>query len=68
MSSTSADFDDLWSGFLAGVGPAGAYCVALGPVERQALRSALFARIGEPTGAFSMDAVARCAVGVVPHA
>ncbi len=28
------DFDELWGGFLAGVGPAGAFCVSLGGDDR----------------------------------
>lgn len=66
VTSTYTSFDELWAGFLAGVGPAGAYCVALPDADRDRLRSELFARFGSPTGSFSLDAVARCAVGRVP--
>lgn len=59
-------FDELWSGFLGGVGPAGAYCTSLGDDRRERLRAALFDRVGAPSGAFSLAAVARCAVGRVP--
>lgn len=65
-ASTYGSFDELWSGFLAGVGPAGAYCTALSVADRGRLRSELFARLGSPTGSFTLGAVARCAVGVVP--
>lgn len=65
-ASTYGSFDELWSGFLAGVGPAGAYCTALSVGDRGRLRSELFARMGSPTGSFTLGAVARCAVGVVP--
>jgi SAM-dependent methyltransferase len=66
VSSTYASFDELWRGFLAGVGPAGAYCLSLGEADRDRLRSALFTRCGEPAGAFTLGAVARCAVARVP--
>jgi SAM-dependent methyltransferase len=67
VSSSYAGFDELWSGFLAGVGPAGAYCVSLSDGERQRLRTALFHRLGEPTGSFELGAVARCAVARTPR-
>lgn len=66
VASTYASFDELWSGFLAGVGPAGAYCSSLGDAEREALRGTLLARLGSPSGSFTLAAVARCAVGRVP--
>jgi len=66
VSSTYAGFEDLWNGFLAGVGPAGAYCVSLPDDDRQRLRTALFRRLGEPTGSFALGAVARCAVARTP--
>lgn len=67
VSSTYADFDELWNGFLAGVGPAGAYCVSLDDAGRAALRAALYARLGEPSGTIALNAVARCAVGRTPE-
>lgn len=66
-SSTYSSFDDLWGGLLAGVGPAGAYCVSLSDADRDRLRKALFARVGSPVGGFTLGAVARCAVGRVPQ-
>lgn len=60
VSSTYRDFDELWAGFLAGIGPAGAYCVALAERQRERLRAALHERIGEPASSFTMQAVARC--------
>ncbi|HUF97118.1 MAG TPA: methyltransferase domain-containing protein [Ilumatobacter sp.] len=67
VSSSYADFDELWNGYLAGVGPAGAYCVALPADDRQRLRTALFRRLGEPTGSLELGAIARFAVGRVPR-
>jgi SAM-dependent methyltransferase len=65
-ASTYASFDELWRGFLAGVGPAGAHCTSLSEGDRNRLRTELFARFGSPTGSFTLGAVARCAVGRVP--
>jgi SAM-dependent methyltransferase len=66
VASTYADFDELWSGFVAGIGPAGSYCVALPDHRRAALREELFRGLGSPPGSFSMAAKARCAVGRSP--
>ncbi|MDH4147084.1 MAG: methyltransferase domain-containing protein [Acidimicrobiia bacterium] len=66
VSSTYSDFDELWAGFLAGVGPAGAYCVALPDEGRSRLRTALHRRLGEPTGPITLGAVARSAAGRTP--
>lgn len=66
VASTYASFEELWNGFMAGVGPAGAYCVSLDDRDRDRLRAAVFERFGSPTGPFTLNAVARCAVGRVP--
>jgi len=62
-SSTYESFDELWAGFLAGIGPAGAFCVALDPDRRSRLRAELFERVGAPSGPFTLGAIARGAVG-----
>jgi SAM-dependent methyltransferase len=66
VTSTYASFEELWSGFLAGVGPAGAYCVSLSTADRERLRSAVCERFGSPTAAFTLGALARAAVARVP--
>lgn len=66
VTADYADFDELWSGFLGGVGPAGAYCVGLPDDRRERLRAAFFDRVGRPAGGFALAAVARCAVGRTP--
>ncbi|MGE0878937.1 MAG: class I SAM-dependent methyltransferase [Acidimicrobiia bacterium] len=66
VATTYADFDELWSGFMAGIGPAGAFCVALDEPRRAALRRDLYERVGSPTGAFTLHAVARSAAGRAP--
>lgn len=64
VASRYQDFDELWSGFLAGVGPAGSYCMSLSPAHRAALRQALYDRLGSPTGPFALAAVARAGYGL----
>lgn len=65
VASTYESFDELWGGFLTGVGPAGSYCVSLSGGDRDRVRAALLARLGSPSGPFTLGAVARCAVGRV---
>lgn len=67
VASTYASFDELWNGFLAGVGPAGAYCLSLGDDDRERLRATLFQRCGSPDGPLTFGALARCAVARVPR-
>jgi SAM-dependent methyltransferase len=66
VTSDYTGFDELWSGFLEGVGPAGAFCTSLDDDTRARVRSELEVRVGRPASAFTMAAVARCAVGRVP--
>jgi SAM-dependent methyltransferase len=49
-------FDDLWTPFLAGVGPGGAYVAALAPDAQVALREGYRRRLGDPSGAFTLSA------------
>jgi SAM-dependent methyltransferase len=57
------DFDDLWTPFLAGIGPAGAYCATLDSAGQDALREELRARLGDPAGPFTLTARAWCVRG-----
>lgn len=66
VHSTYANFEELWSGFLAGVGPAGSYCLSLREDRRTALHDELFRRLASPTGALTFAAMARCATGRAP--
>jgi SAM-dependent methyltransferase len=58
VSSEYEDFDELWSSFLLGVGPAGQYCVSLEPQAQQAVRDEYRRRIGDPHGRFALTATA----------
>jgi SAM-dependent methyltransferase len=64
VSSRYATFDELWDGFVSGVGPAGAYCAGLSPDRRAALRQTFFELLGEPAAEFTLDAVALAARAV----
>lgn len=66
VTATYTDVDELWSGFLTGIGPAGAYCLSLSDPDRDKMRSALVRGLGSPNGSFALDAVARCAIGRSP--
>jgi ubiquinone/menaquinone biosynthesis C-methylase UbiE len=66
VESTYADFDELWTGFLHGIGPAGAYCVSLDGDDRERLRTELFQRMGSPPGQLDLGARARAAIGRRP--
>lgn len=67
VASTYASFDELWSGFLGGMGPAGSYALGLSDQHREALRKAFFEQVGSPGGSFELRAVARAGSGVAPH-
>jgi ubiquinone/menaquinone biosynthesis C-methylase UbiE len=67
VSSSYADFAELWSGFLAGIGPAGAYLLTRDDAGRDALRDAMFRRLDAPAGPFTLGAVARYAAGRSPR-
>lgn len=62
------DFEDLWSPFPTGVGPAGAYAASLDGEARTGLRDEFARRLGHPEGPFTLSARAWCAVGRVSDA
>jgi ubiquinone/menaquinone biosynthesis C-methylase UbiE len=63
VEASYTDFDDLWTPFTAGIGPAGAYCASLDHARQDVLRERLRAVLGDPTGPFTLTARAWCAVG-----
>lgn len=66
VDASYADFDDLWSPFPTGVGPAGAYTKALDPEQQTALRDALRRRLGVGDGPFELAARAWAVAGGAP--
>lgn len=63
-SAAYESFDALWEPLTSGVGAAGAYCAALSEDDRQALREALFLRLGKPGESFELPARAWWVRGV----
>jgi len=63
VEASYSGFADLWRGFLAGAGPAGAYCASLDAERQAALRDDLRARLGAPDGPFVLTARAWYATG-----
>jgi SAM-dependent methyltransferase len=66
VTTTYGGFEELWDGFLAGIGPAGSYCMGLPLEHREALRSAMFDGLGRPTGSITLSAGALAARGTRP--
>jgi len=57
IPTTFVDFDDLWTPFLGGTGPAPAYVTSLDPAQRDALKDGLRARLRpEEDGSFRLTA------------
>lgn len=65
VQSHYRDFAELWSGLTAASGTPGRLQAVLAGADRQALRDALFAQVGSPSGAFDLSALAWAARGVV---
>jgi hypothetical protein len=66
--SASADydgFDDWWEPFLYGIGPHSGHLASLAEEQRAAIREACRARLGNPTGPFTLPALAWFARGRV---
>jgi SAM-dependent methyltransferase len=66
VTTTYTGFDELWAGFLVGVGPAGSYCVSLSADRQAAVRRGMFDRLGAPAGSLVLTATARSAHARVP--
>ena len=66
VTSAYETFDVLWQGFLAGIGPAGVFCLSLTNDQRASVRHEMFKRLGSPSGVFTLGATARSASGRSP--
>ena len=66
VSAGYQSFDDLWSSFELGVGPAGEFCTSLGPEMRKGLRAEYRRRLGDLSGSFTLSARAWAVRGQVP--
>jgi SAM-dependent methyltransferase len=56
VEAAYADFDDFWTPFLEGAGPAGSFVGGLDENGRARLRAELHRRLGSPAGAFTLPA------------
>jgi len=65
VSAPYAGFEDLWSPFLAGVAPSGAFCRSLDETRRAALRERLRRRLGVGDDPFELHARAWAVAGTV---
>ena len=66
VAAAFASFDDYWTPFLSGVGPAPGYCAGLPEGRRAALRELLQARLSPEAGPITMNARAFAVRGTVP--
>jgi hypothetical protein len=66
VTVTYPDFEELWSPFLSGVAPSGAFCKSLDDDGRVALHDALRRRLGVGDGPFELTARAWAAAGTLP--
>jgi SAM-dependent methyltransferase len=66
VAAAYQNFEDLWFGFAAGIGPAGAYAVSLDDPGREGLKSELRQRLGVGDEPFQLSARAWVVVGRVP--
>jgi SAM-dependent methyltransferase len=65
VPTTFQDFDDYWSPFLGGQGPAPGYCMKLPEPERIALRERIRASLpAAPDGSIALTARAWCVKGI----
>jgi SAM-dependent methyltransferase len=65
VAASYEDFADYWAPFPTGIAPSGSDCASLAPASQDALRLAVFRRLGSPEGPFELTARAWLAVGHV---
>lgn len=66
VSSTYADFEELWNSYMAPVGPMGPWIVAQPEETKSAIKQAMNRILGEPSGELSLSGEARVARGRAP--
>ena len=60
-------FEDWWSPYTLGVGPAGVYYRSLDAAQREAVRAECRQLLGRPIGWFTLEAACWFAAGTTPH-
>jgi len=66
VSADYEDFEDLWTPFTTGVGPAGSYLTSLPDAKQELVRESYRRRLGSPAAGFELSARAWIAIGLVP--
>ncbi len=66
VSSDYGSFDELWSSFSRGVGPAGQHLLSQPPERQEAIRAEYFSHVGEPSGGFTLTGRSWAVRGRVP--
>ena len=59
-------FEDWWSPYTLGVGPAGVYYRSLDATQREAVRAECRQLLGRPAGRFTLEAACWFAAGAAP--
>jgi ubiquinone/menaquinone biosynthesis C-methylase UbiE len=60
-------FEDWWSAYTLGVGPAGTYYRSLDATQRESVRAECQQLLGRPIGRFTLEAACWFAAGTTPH-
>ena len=66
LEAPYASFEDLWSPFSFGIGPAAGYLQKQSAERRDAIRDACFELLGNPGAAFALGARVLAVRGIVP--
>lgn len=66
VTSTYADFEELWAAYLLSIGPLGPWTTVQSDEVKSGIRSAMFRILHEPTGPITLHAEAMAARGKTP--
>ena len=66
VSSTYADFEELWDTYFLSIGPMGPWALDRSDDEKAAIKAAMFHILDEPAGELTLSGEARVARGQVP--
>lgn len=66
VTSTYANFEELWGAYLVSIGPMGPWTLAQSDETKSAIKASLFQILDEPAGEITLSAEARVAHGRAP--